>query len=265
MKFLRFYDEDNLKTAILNDKSLISLNGDILDMISLFKNNSPDDFSKIKDLIGESYSLEDIEFASPVSPSKVVCLGLNFVDHANELEMDLPKVPRIFIKPSSSVIAHEEAIVFPDMANELDYEAELAVVILKEAKDVELANANDYIAGYTCLNDVTARDLQREDEQWTRSKSFDTFCPLGPVIETEFSYGDENISSILNDEVKQSSSFKNMIFSPEEMIEFISSVMTLYPGDVIAMGTPPGIGHMQKGDVIKIDISGIGTLKNDVI
>lgn len=260
MKFLKFIHEGIFKDGFINDNKVSTLNLNILDAITVYK-----EFNDISNFISGTYSFEDIEIIKPVEPKKVVCVGLNFLDHAKELKMDIPKTPPIFIKPSSSVIGPNEGIVFPDMAEELDFEAELAVVILKKAKNILKKDVPEYIAGFTCLNDVTARDLQRVDSQWTRAKGFDTFCPIGPVIETDFNYKNEKISSILNGDIKQSSTLDNMIFGPEHLIEFVSSIMTLYPGDIIALGTPPGIGNMQKGDTIEIEITGIGTLENKVI
>lgn len=208
------------------------------------------------------YPLNEVKISAPVSPSKIICVGLNYRDHARELNMEIPDEPVIFIKPPTSVIGHQEDIINPPMSNEVDYEAELAVIISKEGKNVSLDEAPDYIGGYSILNDVTARDLQRKDGQWTRAKSFDTFCPIGPFIETDIDPNKQNISSKLNNEIKQDSNTKNMIFKVEDLVEFISHIMTLNPGDVIATGTPPGVGSMDVGDVLKIEIDKIGILEN---
>ncbi|MDP3066936.1 MAG: fumarylacetoacetate hydrolase family protein, partial [Methanobacteriaceae archaeon] len=201
----------------------------------------------------------------PVQPSKVVCVGLNYRDHAEELNMEIPDEPILFLKPHTAVIGHGASIIYPPQSHQVDYEAELAVVVGKDAHKISKENAFDYIAGYTILNDVTARDLQRKDGQWTRAKSFDTFCPIGPWIETDLDPGNQNISLLLNGQLKQKSNTRNMIFSVEELVSFISNIMTLKPGDVIATGTPPGVGSMQVGDMVEVEVEGIGVLKNRVL
>jgi 2-keto-4-pentenoate hydratase/2-oxohepta-3-ene-1,7-dioic acid hydratase in catechol pathway len=214
-----------------------------------------------------SYSLEDINFAAPVNPSKIVCIGLNYKDHSEELDMEIPLEPKIFLKPTSSITSHKSPIRCPppEISNEIDYEAELAIVISKSGKNIEMEEAHEYIGGYTILNDVTARDLQRKDGQWTRAKSFDTFCPIGPFIETEMDPQNQEISLKLNGEIKQQSNTRNMIFSGDELVEFVSKVMTLNPGDIIATGTPAGVGKMNIGDTVEIAIEDIGTLENNVL
>jgi 2-keto-4-pentenoate hydratase/2-oxohepta-3-ene-1,7-dioic acid hydratase in catechol pathway len=202
----------------------------------------------------------------PAMPSKVVCIGLNYRDHAKELGFDLPKEPLIFLKPGSAVIGHLDNILYPVQSERVDYEAELAVVISCRCSKVSPEETLDYILGYTCLNDVTARDLQIKDGQWTRAKSFDTFCPIGPCIETEISDPHNlDIRLILNGEIKQSSNTSNLIFSVSELISTISHIMTLNEGDVIATGTPSGIGPMNRGDTVCVEIEGIGALENTLI
>ena len=196
--------------------------------------------------------------------SKVVAVGLNYKKHAEELGFSLPTEPIIFIKPATSIIGHLENIIYPPSVGQLDYEAELAIVIKKIAKNVKKENANEYILGYTCANDVTARDFQKKDGQWTRAKSFDTFCPLGPQIISDLNPNNLEITLRLNGEIKQKSNTSDMIFSVAEIIEFVSSVMTLLPDDVIITGTPAGIGPMKKGDTVEVEIEGIGVLKNFV-
>jgi 2-keto-4-pentenoate hydratase/2-oxohepta-3-ene-1,7-dioic acid hydratase in catechol pathway len=203
-----------------------------------------------------------VQITAPCSPTKIVAVGLNYKDHADELNMELPETPLLFMKPSTSVIGPNESIVLPKASERIDYEAELAIVISKPARNVSARDAVDYILGYTCLNDVTARDLQRKDGQWTRAKGFDTFCPIGPWIETEIDPSDLSIELILNGEVKQSSRTSELIFEPADLIEFISSVMTLLPGDVIATGTTSGIGPMKDGDEVEVRIQDIGSLMN---
>ena len=204
---------------------------------------------------------------APVEPSKIVCIGLNYVDHAKELRMRIPEEPIIFLKPPSSVIGDREYIVLPNSSSRVDYEAELAVVIGKRGKNIPEKDAYEYILGYTCFNDVTARDLQKKDGQWTRAKSFDTFAPIGPWIVTKDEIKDPHkldIKLILNNEIKQNSNTKNLIFSIPKLISFISEIMTLEPFDVIATGTPPGVGPLKRGDVVKVWIEKIGTLTNYV-
>ncbi len=221
---------------------------------------------KIIGMIGEScgkeYRRDEARLIAPCSPTKVVAVGLNYRDHAEELDMDVPETPLLFMKPSTSVIGRGESIVIPEASKRVDYEAELAVVIGKTARHVPAADAHDVILGYTCLNDVTARDLQSRDGQWTRAKGFDTFCPIGPWIETELDPSDLSIELLLNGEVKQKSRTSELIFSPAELVEFISGVMTLLPGDVIATGTTSGIGLMTDGDEVEVRIEGIGSLVN---
>lgn len=211
-----------------------------------------------------TYSLQDIRLLPPCEPTKVVAVGLNYRDHAEELSLALPEEPLLFMKPASSVTGPGDAILLPPQSTRVDYEAELAVVIGKTAKNVPRAEAGAYIKGYTCLNDVTARDLQGKDGQWTRAKGFDTFCPLGPWIETDVDPSDLLIELYLNGEKKQESRTSNLIFSPAELVEFISGVMTLLPGDVIATGTTSGIGPMKAGDTVEVRIEQIGSLVNVV-
>ncbi len=212
----------------------------------------------------EEYALAAVKLLSPTLPSKVVAVGLNYRDHAEELHLKLPEEPLLFLKPSSSVIGPGNAIVYPPQSTRVDFEAELAVVIGKTARRVPRRSAREFILGYTCLNDVTARDLQNKDGQWTRSKSFDTFCPVGPWIETDLDPLDLGIELYLNGERKQNSRTSNLIFDVFELVEFISGVMTLFPGDLIATGTTSGIGPMQAGDEVEVRIEGIGSLVNRV-
>ncbi len=216
-------------------------------------------------LTSKGRKLEEVKWVSPCLPSKIIALGLNYRDHAAEVKMVLPKEPLIFLKPSTSVIGPGEAIIYPKMSKRVDYEAELAVVIGKVAIKVSEERAGDYILGYTCLNDVTARDLQPKDGQWTMAKGFDTFAPIGPWIVTDIDPRHLDVSSYLNGERRQHSNTKNLIFGPHQLVSFISRVMTLLPGDVIATGTPSGIGPMAIGDKIDVVIEGIGTLSNHVV
>lgn len=214
---------------------------------------------------GETCPLEGARLLAPVQPSKVVCLGKNYADHAREMGGEAPETPLIFIKPNTSVIGPGEGIDTPPDSARVDYEAELAIVIGKRCKDVPREKYQDVIFGYTCLNDVTARDLQASDGQWTRGKGYDTFCPIGPWIETELDPNDLKVESRLNGKVCQSARTSILIHPLSELIWFISRVMTLLPGDVIATGTPAGIGPMQRGDTIEIEVEGIGVLRNHML
>jgi 2-keto-4-pentenoate hydratase/2-oxohepta-3-ene-1,7-dioic acid hydratase in catechol pathway len=198
------------------------------------------------------------------NPSKIVAVGLNYRDHARELKMDLPGYPLIFMKPSTSVIGDGDPIVFPVQTQELHYEGELGIVMGKRARNVPVGEARGLIAGYTCANDVTARDLQRMDGQWTRAKSFDTFCPLGPRIVGDIDPTALEIMTRVNGQIKQQSTTANMIFDVYDLVSFISGIMTLLPGDVIITGTPPGVGSLLPGDTVEVEIEGIGILTNTV-
>ncbi len=208
--------------------------------------------------------LNTLTVLAPCAPSKIVAVGLNYRTHAAEVRMELPQEPILFLKPSTAVIGPEENIIYPAMAKRVDYEGELGVVIGEQCQAVSVEQAPEYILGYTCVNDVTARDLQKKDGQWTRAKCFDTFAPLGPFIETALDPSDMLIETFLNAEKKQSASTRDLIFPVPYLVSFISRVMTLLPGDVIATGTPEGIGPMQAGDVVEVQIEGIGTLRNTV-
>jgi 2-keto-4-pentenoate hydratase/2-oxohepta-3-ene-1,7-dioic acid hydratase in catechol pathway len=197
-------------------------------------------------------------------PTKIVAIGLNYFDHARELNMPIPESPLLFLKPPSTVIGDGEAILYPALTKELHYEGELAIIVGRKARHVTREEARHYIAGYSCANDVTARDLQRSDGQWTRSKSFDTFCPLGPRIATDIDPSALSIATRVNGAVKQQSNTRNMIFDAFTLLSCVSSVMTLLPGDVIITGTPPGVGPLEAGDVVEVEIEGIGVLRNTV-
>lgn len=214
---------------------------------------------------GETFRLKDARLLAPCLPSKIVAMGLNYKKHAEEVKAVLPKEPLIFLKPSTCVIGPEENIIYPPSSTRIDYEGELAIVIKKRACQISEKEAFDYVLGYTCLNDVSARDHQRDDVQWTRSKGFDTFGPMGPCIETDIDPDNVLVETYLNGQLKQSSSTSDMIFPIAAQISFISHVMTLLPGDVITTGTPSGIGAMKPGDTVEIKIEGIGTLRNYVV
>ena len=210
-------------------------------------------------------ALADVSLLAPViQRSKVVCVCKNYADHAAEMGSEVPKEPVIFLKPNTSVIGPDDTIQWPRMSERVDFEGELAIVISRICKDVPAAKIDDVIFGYTIANDVTARDLQKVDGQWNRAKGFDTFCPLGPWIETDFVPGEQKIITTLNGEVKQSEPLSSMNFKIPQIIEFVSSVMTLLPGDVILTGTPAGIGPMPAGATVVVTIEGIGSLSNKV-
>lgn len=195
---------------------------------------------------------------------KIVAVGLNYKDHAKELGMEIPKEPIIFLKPATAIIKNGDSIIYPQQSQRVDYEAELAVVIKKKAHMVPKEMAAEYILGYTCANDVTARDLQKKDGQWTRAKSFDTFCPLGPVITDEINPDNVSIKLYVNNELKQEGHTRNLIFDVPFLVSFISNVMTLFPGDVVLTGTPKGVGPLEAGDIVSVEIEGIGTLTNNI-
>ena len=214
---------------------------------------------------GEKLKLADVKLLAPVIPrSKVVCVGKNYADHAAEMNSEVPKEPVLFIKPNTSVIGPDDAIIWPAMSERVDHEVELAIVIGKVCKDMKKENVKDVIFGYTIANDVTARDLQKKDGQWTRAKSFDTFCPVGPWIDTDFIPGTQKITATVNGEIKQSAQLSDMMFKVPEIINFVSRVMTLLPGDIILTGTPAGIGPMVAGADATMAIEGLGELTNKV-
>jgi 2-keto-4-pentenoate hydratase/2-oxohepta-3-ene-1,7-dioic acid hydratase in catechol pathway len=250
MKIVRYKVGNDIKYGILSGEEISEITGDI--------------FNEFKEE-GRVYLLGEVTLLSPTEPTKVVAVGLNYKEHAKELGMELPKGPLIFLKPKSSVIASGENIIYPEMSNQVDYEGELGVVIRKRTKDVLEDDVRDYILGYTCVNDVTARDLQREDTQFTRAKSFDTFCPIGPCIQTELDPFDVHLKTYVNDELKQTSSTSDMIFDIHYLVSFISRVMTLEPGDVVTTGTPKGVESISRGDEVVVEIEGVGRLKNKIV
>ena len=197
-------------------------------------------------------------------PTKIVALGLNYRQHALEYKLQMPKAPLVFIKPSTSVIGHGESIIYPGQATRVDFEAELAVVIGEKACKVPANRVSNHIMGYTCLNDVTERHMQGKDGQWTRAKGFDTFCPMGPEITDEIDPDNVILRSYLNGDLRQESSTSNMIFSISHILAFVSGIMTLLPGDVVATGTPSGFGPMKPGDEVTIEVEGVGRLVNPV-
>ncbi len=217
-------------------------------------------------LYNDTFLQVDLQLLPPVQPSKIICIGLNFRDHAEELGMEIPDEPVFFLKPPSAVTGSSGKIVYPEMSKHLDYEGELAVIIGKRCKNVQRSDAGRVIMGYTCFNDVTARDLQKKDTQWTRSKSFDTFAPLGPFIaDPLLDVSDLAIKTRVNGNLCQDSSTSNLIFDVPFLIEYLSGIMTLEKGDVISTGTPPGTGELFVGDEVEVEIESVGLLRNTVV
>jgi len=225
---------------------------------------TPDIFSPME-RTGRSFPMGDVRFLAPCKPSKIVAVGLNYQDHISEFgRTEVPSEPVLFIKPASALLGPDEAIQIPKDVSPVDYEAELAIVISKTARHVSEAEAVNYILGCTCLNDVTARALQKKDGQWTRAKSFDSFAPIGPWISDGLPLQNLRVEAYLNGKVVQQGHTRDMIFPVSRLVSFISSVMTLYPGDVISTGTPKGVGPLKAGDVIEIFVEGVGRLRNFV-
>jgi 2-keto-4-pentenoate hydratase/2-oxohepta-3-ene-1,7-dioic acid hydratase in catechol pathway len=249
MRLVRFLARGKPAWGIVNGDELAEADGDF--------------FTRFKTLKAR-YAFSQVKLLPPCNPSKVVAVGLNYRDHAHELGLAIPDEPVIFLKPATTVIGPGETVVYPAASSRVDYEAELGVVVKARTRGISSDEAPDHILGYTCANDVTARDLQKKDGQWTRAKSFDTFCPVGPWIETDLDPGDLLIQSYLNGERRQSSRTSQLIFKVNELVSFISGIMTLEPGDLIITGTPAGIGPMKPGDEIEVRIEGIGSLKNTV-
>ena len=249
MKFGRFKKEDKIFYGTVEGDYVREITGDIFGQYTIQS---------------KKVSLKEVETLAPCIPSKIIAVGLNYRLHAEEVKMELPEEPILFLKPSTAVIGPEQNIRYPAMSKRVDYEGELGVVIGRECRSVSVEQATNYIFGYTCFNDVTARDLQKKDKQWTRAKGFDTFAPMGPFVETDFDPAKAIIETYLNGEKKQSGSTSDLIFPVFFLVSFISQVMTLLPGDVIATGTPSGIGPMQVGDVVEVRIEGIGTLRNNM-
>lgn len=217
-------------------------------------------------LTDKQHAIKDIKLLAPVKPEKIVCVGLNYQKHVQHSQSadKAPEEPLLFFKPPSALIAHEDTIVYPDFVDRVDYEAELGVVIGKTLKNASPEEARKAVFGLTCVNDVTARNLQKKDGQWTRAKGFDTFCPVGPWIVTDTDWSDLKVEAYLNGELKQSGRTSQMIFKPEVLIAFISKVMTLKPGDLVSTGTPQGIDPMQVGDKIEVVVENVGRLINHI-
>ncbi len=259
MKIIRYQKNDELSYGILKDKEVYQLKGNVFKQFSA----------------GEKVAnLEEVELLAPIEPPNIIAIGLNYRQHAEETGAEIPERPVVFLKATTSITGPDSEILLPKLAaKEVDYEAELAVIIGKEARNLETVEVSDYILGYSSANDVSARDCQKKlDKQWARGKSFNTFCPIGPWIETELSPMDCKIKSILNGKVMQDSNTSDMIFNVKQLVSYLSHNMTLLPGTVILTGTPEGVGFareeqvfLRDGDEIVIDIEGIGRLKNRVV
>ncbi|HEX2980303.1 MAG TPA: fumarylacetoacetate hydrolase family protein [Anaerolineaceae bacterium] len=221
-------------------------------------------FAEYRRLEAES-PLSAVRLLAPVVPGKIICVGRNYVEHAKELDNPVPEIPLLFLKPPSAVIGPGQRIVLPPQSNQVDHEAELVAVIGRRGRWITPDRASQHVLGYTCGNDVTARDLQRRDGQWTRGKGFDTFCPLGPWIDTEFDPTDALITCRVNDEMRQMGSTREMVFSVAQLIAYASSIMTLEPGDIIMTGTPAGVGPLEAGNTVEVSIEGLGDLRNPVV
>ncbi len=208
--------------------------------------------------------LADVTLLAPCQPSKIVCVGRNYVEHAAEHGAEVPAEPLIFLKPPSAVIGPDQAVILPPLSQRVEHEAELVVVIGRQARHLQVANALDAVLGYTCGNDITARDLQRRDGQWSRAKGFDSFCPLGPWIETNLDWSKQQVHCLVNGQTRQSGSTSDMVFGVPELLAYVTAVMTLEPGDVLMTGTPSGVSPLHAGDTVAVAISGIGVLSNPV-
>ena len=252
MRIARFSHDDAIRFGIVDGTDLVVLAGDPL-------------FAGFE-TTGERVPLGEVALLAPVIPrSKVIGIARNYRDHAAELGNEVPAEPMMFLKPNTSVIGPGDAIVRPAQSERTDYEGELAAVIGRVTKNVSVEDALDYVFGYTIGNDVTARDLQKTDGQWARAKGFDTFCPLGPAIETEFTpSADVRIVTRVNGEVRQDGTLGAMVHSVAEFISYASHAFTLLPGDVILAGTPAGVGPFVAGDIVEVEITGLGTLRNPV-
>jgi 2-keto-4-pentenoate hydratase/2-oxohepta-3-ene-1,7-dioic acid hydratase in catechol pathway len=250
MKYIRFEAENETLYGILDGEVITKLSGNFID-------GNPKK-------LDQTYALSEVKVLPPVEPKQLVVIGLNYEKHAIEQGKEIPEEPMMFMVSPSAVIASNEKIKLPTLDHRIDYEAELAIVIGKEAYQVNKESALDYVFGYTCVNDVSDRDLQKQDKQFTRAKSFKTFKPVGPCVETELDPNNANIKLTLNGEVKQNSNTNDLIHPIEKVIATITDVMTLNPGDVILTGTPSGVSPLSPGDKVEIEIEGIGKLRNEV-
>ncbi|MDY6821331.1 MAG: fumarylacetoacetate hydrolase family protein [Deferribacterota bacterium] len=250
MKLLRFKSDNVEKKGVIENNRIRRVLGNFFT-----------DYT----LIDEYYEFSEVKILPPINPEKIICVARNYIDHAKELNNPIPIKPLLFLKPPSSIIAHNEPINYPTISNRVEHEGELGVIIGKKGKNIAEVDAFKHILGYTCFNDITARDIQIEEKNFTTAKSFDTFAPIGPLIETELDINSAAISVYVNNQLKQFGYLRDMIFSIEKLISYISTIMTLQVGDVIATGTPPGVSALKKGDNVKVEISGLSTLNNYVV
>lgn len=251
MRIYRYKHKGKISYGVLKEENLYPVEGSIFRKFSVEKEKIP---------------ISDVTLLPPVIPSKIVAIGANYKNHVREMGRQIPKEPLIFLKPPSSIVGPNDIIVYPKMSKRVDYEGELALIIKKRARLLgDGDKAEDYILGYTCFNDVTARDLQMKDVQFTRAKSFDTFAAMGPCIATDVEPEGLRLKTFLNGKLKQSSSLRNLIFPVPFIVRYISRIMTLEPGDIITTGTPAGVGPMSPGDRVDIQIEEIGTLSNTVM
>lgn len=256
-RFIRFQAESYEGYGCIIDNKAYPIKGDIFGSFTLVGKR------RLATRMEKSYSLDDIRFLPPCIPQKIICIGLNYAAHVEESTLgEITDEPVLFFKPTSSIIGHLDNIILPNWVDRIDYEGELAVIIGKKLKNVSIDEAEDGIFGYTCLNDVTARNIQKKDKQWTRAKGFDTFCPFGPSIITGIDASSLAIQTRLNGRVVQQSNTNLLLRDTAEVISYISKVMTLFPGDIISTGTPKGVGPLKDGDVVEVKIEQIGILKN---
>lgn len=252
-----------MKICRISHESLTAPRYAVLDGSRVYPLPAGYNFERVEHVSGDSLDLSEVKLLAPVVPSKVVCVGRNYREHAAELGNKMPDEPLLFLKAPSAVIASGERIELPRASEQVEHEGELGVVIGRVASKVS-SDPLSYVFGYTCVNDVTARDLQRKDVQFTRGKSFDTFCPAGPWIETDLDPANVSVETRLNGEVKQKGNTADMAFPVAFLISYISEIMTLYPGDLIATGTPAGVSRMKHGDTVEVEAGGIGVLRNEV-
>ncbi|MEY3560986.1 MAG: hypothetical protein RL068_138 [Actinomycetota bacterium] len=249
MRIARFNLNGEIRYGALEGEDLHLISGDPMQSIS---------FS------GDAVKTSQVKLLAPVAPSKIICIGMNYAAHAAEIAQDVPDEPLMFFKPVSAIVGPEDTIVLPPQSDQVELECELVVVIGKTAKNISKAEVQDHIFGYTIGNDVTARDLQFTDLQWARSKGFDTFCPIGPWIETDFDPAGKHLDSRVHGEARQHAKTADMIFDVETIVSYVSQNVTLFPGDVILTGSPAGISRITHGDLVECEIEGIGVLRNQV-
>jgi 2-keto-4-pentenoate hydratase/2-oxohepta-3-ene-1,7-dioic acid hydratase in catechol pathway len=250
MRIVRYSHDGEMSFGVLEDQAVAQI--------------TPHPFAPFE-YTGERVALDDVRLLAPVLPTKIVAVGRNYADHAREMGNEVPEEPIIFLKPSTAVVGPGDPIIYPAGVDRVDFEGELAVIVGKMARRLDEADALQVVLGFTCANDVTARNLQERDGQWTRAKSFDTFCPLGPWIETDLDSSDLALRTLVNDEERQSSRTSMLVNGVARLLAFISAVMTLLPGDVILTGTPAGIGPLAPGDRVAVEVEGVGVLSNRVV